>query len=131
MTAYDVIFVDDEVSLVEIVQHYVLANYKKWRFMAFSNSQMLYQEITKNQLSSSVWIVDMMMPGKNGAQIAQAIRSVHGENSVILAYTALDRQELSQNEHYRDGLQYFNHIMNKKEDLTGLLSFADMWVVKE
>src|SRR5512141_1142951 len=68
MSAFDVIFVDDEVSLTEIFQHYVLARYKNWRFTTFNNAAMAYKEIVSGHLSSTVWIIDLMMPGKNGVQ---------------------------------------------------------------
>ncbi len=131
MSAYDVIFIDDEASLTEIFQHYVLAKYKSWRFLTFSNSVSAYNEIVHNDLQATVWIVDMMMPGRNGAQIASAIRTSCGSSPVVLAYTALDRQELYDHEEYRDSVDHFNQVMNKREDLTSLLSLVDVWVGKK
>jgi CheY-like chemotaxis protein len=126
--AFDVIFIDDEVSLTEIFQYYVLARYKHWRFLAMSNASMAYREIVFSGLSARVWIVDMMMPGKNGAQIASAIRARHGHNPMVLAYTALDRIELQRQEEYCNDLHHFNKIINKMEDPTSLLSLVDIWV---
>ena len=130
MPDLDVIFVDDEPSLTEIFQHYVLWKYKEWRFATFNNSVLAYNDIVTSQLTARVWIIDLMMPGKNGVQIAAAIRSVFGDKPVLLAYTALDRQSLHTNENYRDGLHYFNNIINKKEDLYDVLSLVDIWIVK-
>ena len=131
MAAYDVIFIDDEPSLTDIFQHYVLWKYKDWRFMTFTNAVLAYNEIVNNKLSATVWIIDLMMPGKNGAQIAAAVRAMHGDAPVVLAYTALDRQTLYTQEQYRDGLIYFNNILNKREDLPDILSLVDVWIVHE
>jgi DNA-binding response OmpR family regulator len=131
MASFDVIFIDDEPSLTDIFQHYVLWKYKDWRFMTFTNSVLAYNEIVNNKLSATVWIIDLMMPGKNGAQIAAAVRAMHGDAPVVLAYTALDRQTLYTQEQYRDGLCYFNNILNKREDLPDILSLVDVWIVRE
>jgi CheY-like chemotaxis protein len=128
MAPYDVIFIDDEVSLTEIFQHYVLAKYRDWRFITFSNASMVYSEILDERLSAAVWIVDLMMPGKNGAQVAAAIRQRFGQTPVILAYTALDRQQIQQEPQYRSGAVHFNQIINKMEDPISLLSLVDVWV---
>jgi CheY-like chemotaxis protein len=129
MAAFDVVFIDDEVTLTEIFQYYVLTKYKNWRFTTFSNSTLAYDQIVNHHLSAAVWIVDMMMPGVNGAQIAQAIReNQYGSEPVVLAYTALDRNELMGNTEYKDGIQYFTGIINKREDLPELLSLVDTWV---
>ncbi|MEW5871636.1 MAG: response regulator [Chloroflexota bacterium] len=128
MSSFDVVFIDDEPSITEIFQHYVLWKYKNWRFVTFNNPVLAYNEIIGNQLSATVWIIDMMMPGKNGAEIASAIRSKSGESPVLLAYTALDRQALQTQEQYRSGLKHFNRVINKKEDLSDVLSLVDVWV---
>lgn len=130
MPDLDVIFIDDEPSLTEIFQHYVLWKYKEWRFATFNNPILAYNDIVTSELSARVWIIDLMMPGKNGVQIAAAIRSVHGDTPVLLAYTALDRQSLHNHDQYRDGLHHFNNIINKKEDLSDVLSLVDIWIVK-
>jgi DNA-binding response OmpR family regulator len=130
MPDLDVIFIDDEPSLAEIFQHYVFWKYKEWRFATFTNSVMVYNDIVSSQITARVWIIDLMMPGKNGVQIAAAIRSIYGDQPVLLAYTALDRQALNNHEQYRDGLHHFNNIINKKEDLSDVLSLVDIWIAK-
>ena len=126
---YDVVFIDDEQSLTEIFQHFALIKYKDWRFTTFSNPNLAFDQIVNHNLSATVWIVDMMMPGKNGAQIAEAIRAnQNGNHSIVLAYTALDQQELKQHEAYRQGLPCIDRIMSKREDLVGLLSLVDTMV---
>jgi CheY-like chemotaxis protein len=131
MAKFDVIFVDDEISLTEIFQHYVLWKYKEWRFVTFTNSVMVYNEVVNDTLSAKVWIIDMMMPNTNGAELAQAIRKKNGETPVLLAYTALDRQALQSQDQYREGLHYFDRVINKKEDLADVLSLVDVWVKQE
>ena len=125
---YDVVIIDDEVSVTDIFQQYILYKYKNWRFMTFNNSQMAYTAIANGQLDAKVWVIDMMMPNKNGADIAEAIRSEGGQTPVILAYTALDRRALESQDSYRKGLKHFNHIINKKEDFSSILSLVEVWV---
>ena len=130
MPAYDVIFIDDEASLTEIFQHFVLAKYKDWRFQAFSNANLAYNQIIDNQLTATVWIIDLMMPGKSGMEIAGAIREQDGHNPIVLAYTALDHQDLRMEEEYRDGLLHFDKVVNKMEDPVRLLSRVDVWMTQ-
>ena len=130
MADFDVVFIDDEASLTDIFQHYVLMKYKDWRFTTFTSANLVYEQITKQDLKAAVWIVDMMMPGKNGAQIAEAIRSNHGNGPVVLAYTALDRDELYQHDEYRGGMHHFDRVVNKRSDLPDLLSLIDVWVTQ-
>jgi DNA-binding response OmpR family regulator len=131
MPAYDVVFVDDEVSLTEIFQHYVMAKYNQWRFLAFHNAVSLYKEITTSHLTATVWIIDLMMPGKNGVDIAEAIRKAGGTQPILIAYTALDRDDLRRDETYSGGLHYFDHLISKMEDPVSLLSLVDVWVQRE
>jgi CheY-like chemotaxis protein len=123
--AYDVVFIDDESTLCDIFRHFVRWKYKDWRYLTFSDSVKLYQEIVTNGLAAAVWVVDIMMPGKNGAQIAEAIRATHGDTPAVLAYTALDPLTLSSHEQYRDGIEYFDQVINKRDDIATLLSLVE------
>jgi len=128
MSAFDVIFIDDEVSLTEIFQHYVLAKHVDWRFTTFSNASLAYQEILNRRLAATVWILDLMMPGRNGAEIAEAVRQRGGAAPVLVAYTALDSQQIQDDEYYRERMGHFNTVINKKEDIASVLSLVDVWV---
>ena len=129
MPDFDVVFIDDEVTLTEIFQYFALTKYKDWRFTTFSNASMAYDQIVNHHLSASVWIIDIMMPGKNGTQIAEAIRSnQNGNQPVVLAYTALDRSELYRFAEYKDGIKHFTSVINKRDDLPDVLSLVDTWV---
>ena len=128
MLTFDVVFIDDEVSLTEIFQHYVLAKHSDWRFTTFSNASLAYDEIVNQRLSAKVWILDLMMPGRNGAEIAEVVRKKGSPDQVILAYTALDRQQVLEEESYRGKLEHFNKLINKKEDIVSVLSLVDVWV---
>jgi FixJ family two-component response regulator len=127
-TEYDVIFIDDEATLTDIFQQYVIWKYKDWSFLTFNNSALAYNAIVSNRLNAAVWIVDMMMPQKNGSDIAKALRAQCGDKPIILAYTALDRRALESNDAYREGMQYFNHIINKREDFSSILSLVEVWI---
>ena len=127
-TEYDVIFIDDEVTLTDIFQQYVIWKYKDWSFLTFNNSALAHSAIVSNRISATVWIIDMMMPQKNGSDIARAIRNQSGDKPVLLAYTALDRRSLESNNSYREGIPFFNHIINKGEDFSSILSLVEVWI---
>ncbi len=131
MNKYDVVFIDDEKTLTEIFQHYALTKFKDWQFITFTNSSLAYNQIVNHRLSARVWIVDMMMPGKNGADIAAAIReNQNGSRPVVWAYTALDRQDLQRQAAYQKGLPCIDRVMNKREDMVDLLSLVDTMVTQ-
>ena len=127
---YNVIIIDDETSVTEIFQQYILWKYKDWRFMTFNNSQIAHDAIVNGRITAEVWIIDMMMPNKNGAEIAEAVREHQGINPVLLAYTALERRTLNTQEAYRGGMKHFNHVINKREDFTSILSLIEVWINK-
>jgi CheY-like chemotaxis protein len=89
---------------------------------------MAYEAITDGQISSKVWIIDMMMPNKNGADIAEAVREKQGSDPVLLAYTALEKRTLQTQAAYSHGMHHFNHVINKREDFTSILSLVEVWV---
>jgi DNA-binding NtrC family response regulator len=125
---YDVIVVDDEPSVTEIFQQYVAWKYKDWRFLAFNNAKSLYDAIMGGEVAAKVWVVDIMMPAKNGTEIAEAVRQKQGERPVVLAYTALDRRVLETDENYKPRIHHFNRFINKREDFSSILSLVDVWV---
>ncbi len=125
---YDVVIIDDEVSVTDIFQQYIIYKFKEWRFMTFNNSLLAFEAITNGQLSAKVWVIDMMMPNKNGADIAEVVRKMQGDEPVVLAYTALEKRTLETQEAYRHGMHNFNHVINKREDFTSILSLIEVWV---
>lgn len=130
-TEYDIIIIDDEVSVTDIFQQYLIWKYPQWRFMTMSNSMLAYNAITQQQLQAKVWVIDIMMPQKNGTELAAAVRQHQGESPVLLAYTALERGTLDTQEAYRHGMKHFNHIVNKREDFTSVLSLIEVWIDAE
>jgi DNA-binding NtrC family response regulator len=128
MSNYDVIFIDDETTMIDIFTQYVNWKYKHWRACSFVDSQDLFDRITTNQLSAVVWIIDIMMPRKNGTEIAAAITRECGPGTIILGYTALDTHTLDSRPEYKDGLKYFSRIINKQENFNNLLDLVDAWV---
>jgi DNA-binding NarL/FixJ family response regulator len=125
---YDVVIIDDEVSVTDIFQQYIIFKYKDWRFMTFNNSQIAHSAIMNEQINAKVWVIDMMMPNKNGADIAEAVRETQGSDPVVLAYTALEKRTLETQDAYRDGMKHFNHVINKREDFSSILSLIEVWV---
>jgi len=127
---YDVVIIDDEVSVTNIFQQFILYKYNNWRFMTFNNPQLAHEAISNGQISAKVWVIDMMMPNKNGADIAEAVRKKQGSEAVLLAYTALEKRTLETQEAYRHGMHHFNHVINKREDFTAILSLIEVWVAQ-
>ena len=129
-TEYDVVIIDDESSVTDIFQQYIIWKYSDWRFLTFNNSQIAHEAIVNGQIGSKVWVIDMMMPQKNGADIAEAVRQGQGSNPVLLAYTALERRTLETQDAYKHGINHFNHIINKREDFTSILSLIEVWIAQ-
>ena len=125
---YDVVIIDDEVSVTDIFQQYIIWKYKDWRFMTFNNSQLAHTAITNGRIGANVWVIDMMMPNKNGADIATAVRAAQGAKPILLAYTALEKRTLETQDAYRHGMHHFNHVINKREDFSSILSLIEVWV---
>ena len=125
---YDVVIIDDEVSVTGLFQQFIIWKFQDWRFMTFNDSQIAYNAIANGQIKAKVWVIDMMMPNKNGADIAEAVREFQGDSSVLLAFTALEKRTLETQEAYRHGMHHFNHVINKCEDITSVLSLIEVWV---
>ena len=125
---YDVVIIDDEVSVTDLFQQYIIWKFPDWRFMTFNNSQIAHTAISNGHLLAKVWVIDMMMPNKNGADIAEVVREMQGAKPVLLAYTALEKRTLETQDAYRQGMHHFNHVINKREDFTSILSLLEVWV---
>ena len=128
MTNFDVVYIDDEHSMTEIFTQFVAYKYQHWRACSFTNSQEAFDKICSNEISSVVWIVDIMMPQKNGTEIAVAIQHECQPGTVVLGYTALDHHSLERKPEYQEGLKSFSKIINKQEEFSSLLELVDVWV---
>jgi DNA-binding NtrC family response regulator len=131
MNNYDVIYIDDEPTMTDIFTQFVNYKFKHWNARAFTNSQELYEKIIANEVSADVWIVDIMMPQKNGTEIAAAIDHEYAPGTVILGYTALDPHTLGLRTEYKNGLKFFSKIINKQDNFSNLLDFIDTYVRKD
>ena len=125
---FDVVIIDDESTVTDLFQQFILWKYKDWKFLTFNNSDILHTSIINGNISSKVWVIDMMMPGKNGADIAIAVRGQQGDAPVLLAYTALDKRTLETQDTYQKGINHFNHVINKREDFPSILSLIEVWI---
>jgi len=130
MNNYDVIYVDDEPTMTDIFNQFVTYKFKDWRTCSFNNSQELFEKISSNEISAVVWIIDIMMPQKNGTEIAEAVAHECEPGTTILGYTALDPHTLDSKVEYKNGLRHFSKIINKQENFSNLLDLVDVWVKK-
>jgi DNA-binding NarL/FixJ family response regulator len=128
MTNYDVIFIDDEPTMTDIFQQYVKWKYSHWRACSFNNPVDLYNKILADQVSAVVWIVDIMMPGRNGGEIAEAIQHESAPGTIIIGYTALDLPTLDSRAEFKGKLIHFTRIISKQENFGDLLELVDTWV---
>lgn len=127
---YDVVIIYDESTVTDLFQQFILWKYKGWDFLTFNNSDILHAAISNQTIASRVWVIDMMMPGKNGADLAVTIRDIYGNEPVLLAYTALDKRTLETQKSYAHGIKNFNHVVNKREDFTSILYLIEIWIAK-
>jgi CheY-like chemotaxis protein len=128
---YDIIYVDDEPTMTTIFSQVVSMKYPQWRSITFNDSQSLYTRIEARSISSRVWIVDLMMPGKNGIQIAQAIRASGDFSAVLVGYTALDPQSLGRKEEFSPALDLFSRIIGKQEGFIKVLASLQATVLRQ
>ncbi len=131
MENFDVIYIDDEPTMTDIFNQFVNYKFKHWRASAYTNSQELYDKIIANEVSAVVWIVDIMMPQKNGTQIAEVVSRESQPGTVILGYTALDQHSLGTRPEYKEGLRFFSKIINKQDNFSNLLDYVDVWIKKD
>ncbi len=131
MNNFDVIFIDDEPSMTDIFNQFVNYKFKHWRACAYSDSQELYDKIIANEVSAVVWIVDIMMPQKNGTEIAAAVSRECAPGTMILGYTALDAHTLGSRKEYKEGLKFFSRIVNKQDNFSNLLDLVDVMIKNE
>jgi len=126
----DVVIIDDEATVTDLFQKFIIWKYSDWRFLAFSNPEIIYNAIVSGQISAKVWVIDMMMPGKNGADVATAVREHQGDSPAVLAYTALEKRSLETQEAYRHGLKHFNQVINKREDFGSILALIEVLIAQ-
>ena len=119
---YDVIYVDDEPTMTAIFNQMVNLKYRHWRILAVNDSESLFKRIEERSISAAVWIVDLMMPGKNGVQIAQAVRGAGDFSAALIGYTALDAQTLGGSAEYGAALDVFSRIIGKQEGFLRVLA---------
>ncbi|MBE0697391.1 MAG: response regulator [Anaerolineaceae bacterium] len=128
---YDLIYVDDEPTMTTIFTQVINMKYQQWRTTAFNDSQEVYTRIQARSISARVWIVDLMMPEKNGIQIAQAVRDAGDFSAVLIGYTALDPQSLGRKEEYSAALDLFSRIIGKQEGFIKVLAGLQATVLRQ
>lgn len=121
----DVVYMDDDPMMVDLVQQFISWKYQQWKVCSFTDPQVLSNQIEAGEIAARVWIIDLMMPVKNGPEIAREIREKFGPRSAILGYTALEPVTLQSDPQYRDGLMYFTQLVRKNEGIARLLGLAD------
>jgi DNA-binding NarL/FixJ family response regulator len=128
---YDVIYVDDEPTMTTIFNQVVNLKYQQWRTIAFNDPSILFDRIEARNITSRVWIIDLMMPEKNGIQIAQAVRATGDFSTVLIGYTALDPQALGRSAEYSAALDLFSRIIGKQEGFIKVLASLQATVLRQ
>lgn len=120
------VYVDDEKTILDLFSQLACVKYAHWLFETRNNPAKLFDEVQRGRFASRVWIIDMMMPGRNGAELAEAIRkSALGKDAVIYGYTAIDRSALEGRPEFRGRLDNFTEIISKRQDFIKLLANID------
>lgn len=128
---FDVIYIDDDPMMAELFNQFISWKYQHWRAYAFTDPVLLYKQITAGEVNARVWIIDLMMPGKNGVELATAVRAQYGPQAMIVGYTALETQVLQADPEYCGGLDLFTHLIRKNEGIARVLALADSEVRKQ
>lgn len=130
MPDYDLIYIDDESTLTMIFEQIIKLRYRHWRACAFVDALELYDQIVAGEIRARAWIIDLMLPGKSGIELAQAIRQSGDDSAVLLAYTALDMQTLSRSREFEEHSHLFERVVGKQEGLLKLLSTIDATILR-
>lgn len=122
---YDVIYMDDDPMMTELFNQFVGWRYQQWRVNTYTDPLVLHKQIRSGEVNARVWVIDIMMPKINGAELASEIRALYGVDVPVLGYTALERSALDADEQYRQGLHHFTQIVRKNEGIARLLDIVD------
>jgi DNA-binding NarL/FixJ family response regulator len=128
---YDVVYVDDEPTMTTIFNQVVNLKYQMWRTTAFTDSLALFDRIQARSITSRVWVIDLMMPERNGIQIAQAIRASGDFSAVLIAYTALDAQDIGRREEFSANLDIFSRVIGKQEGFIKVLASIQATILRQ
>lgn len=128
---YDVVYVDDEPNMTEIFNQMVAIKYRGWRALALNDAEALFKNIEEGSISAAVWIVDLMMPGKNGLQIAQAVRDTGDSSAALIGYTALDLQTMGSSKEYGRALDIFTRVVGKQEGFLRVLAGLNATILNQ
>jgi DNA-binding NtrC family response regulator len=121
MEQYDIVYVDDEPMMTSIFMQMINMNYRSWRVLVMNDAMELYRRIEERSISARVWIIDLVMPGKNGVQIAEAVREAFDGSTDLVGYTALDIYTLGHNAEYSPALDIFSRVISKQEGIMRML----------
>lgn len=122
---FDVIYIDDDPMMTELFNQFISWKYRQWHAYAYTDPVTLWNQIANGDVTAKVWIIDIMMPDKNGAEIACAIREKFGEQVPVVGYTALEPTTLQNDSQYSTGLHYFSQIVRKNEGIAKVLEVVD------
>ena len=123
--AFDVIYIDDDPMMTELFNQFINWKYRAWRAYACTDPVLLWKQIRAGELTAKVWIIDIMMPDKDGGEIACAVRERFGADVPVLGYTALELTTLQNDPAYSHSLEHFTQIVRKNEGIARVLALAD------
>jgi DNA-binding response OmpR family regulator len=125
ITQYDVVYVDDDHALTQIINTCVGLAHERWTYNSYTDSGSVYEMIQQNKIGAKVWLLDIMMPVKNGIDIAVLIQQKLPKD-IILGYTALDPLDIKAK--YGPSTNAFTRIISKNESPMDVLNLLDAWV---
>ena len=94
MQKYDMIYLDDEVSLTKLFEIFVKGLFPGRNILTFNHPKNFLELVQKKEIDSKVWLIDIMLPGKeNGFEIAKLIRATYPDANIYF-YTALPQSSI-------------------------------------
>jgi DNA-binding NtrC family response regulator len=125
---YDLIFVDDEMGITVLFNTVVQMQFPQLVYTSFNDSEAVYEMVNQKLIQSKVWILDIMMPRRNGVEIADLIRQVDPE-AIIIGYTALDPVSLKLD--YGPKASAFKNILSKSASVFEVISLTTVWITPQ
>lgn len=98
MYTFDIIYVDDEGQLTVMFESFMSMLYDaKYSVRTYNDPRTLSDEVRNDKTGAALWLLDVMMDGIDGVELADQIRKKFGDTVLIFAFTALDATTLSSN----------------------------------
>lgn len=91
---FDIVFVDDEIPTTNVFNSFFSIIYVNNTSRVYNNPLLVAEDLRANKVHAKVWLIDVMMNGLNGVELALLVREKFGKAVKIFAYSALEKEVL-------------------------------------